>query len=390
MTHDRKEMVRRWLEGSVAAIDPEERVAVAVSPDSPKTVIAIGKAAAAMCRGADRGIGGVVGVCVTNMPGEVPDGIDLLVGDHPVPGAASFEAGRRVIETAMKATEGVTALISGGGSALCEQPLSGIDPSAIQMANSRLLDGGASIEETNLVRRHLSAIKCGGVTRAATGPVDTYIVSDVSASGPEIVASGPTIFVPPDPEKARQVMNRYGIPVDDKTWEIISRPVAEPGNGRSVHILADGRIAAQAVVDAASEDRVDGVVMDGWIGGNVDTALGTFISGAGPSLTVAAGEPNVEVKGRGVGGRNSHAALLAARKLAGSDMVFAAFATDGVDGRSDGAGAVVDGTTIERGGDPSSALAESDSATYLEAVGDLIRTGPTGTNVSDLWLLWQP
>jgi hydroxypyruvate reductase len=107
-------------------------------------------------------------------------------------------------------------------------------------------------------------------------------------------------------------------------------------------------------------------------------------------VIVAAGEPDVKVDSPGVGGRNSHAALLAAIDLAGSDAVFASFATDGIDGRSDGAGAIVDGSTLERGGDPEPALARYDSAAYLDAAGDLVRTGPTGTNVADLWVLWRP
>jgi hydroxypyruvate reductase len=387
---NRGALVRRWLEAAVSAVDPEERTAAAVRPDGPSTIVAIGKAAAAMCRGAERALGKVTGVCVTNAAGEVPEGVELLIGDHPLPGAASFHAGKRVLDTAGAASEGLLALISGGGSALCEQPLPGIDATYIQTVNSRLLDGGASIGDTNLVRRHLSAIKAGGVARAAGGQVDTFIVSDVGGAGPEVVASGPTIYVEPAPEGAKAVIERYAIPFDNDVWAVINEPASRPPTRGAVTILADGRIAARAVVEAAAADGVDGMVMDGWFGGEVEDALDDFLALAGPGLTVGAGEPNVKVTGDGVGGRNSHAALLAASRLEGSDLVFAAFATDGVDGRSDGAGAVVDGTTILRGGDASTALERSDSATYLEASGDLIKTGPTGTNVSDLWLLWRP
>lgn len=390
MSIDRRGRVLRWLETSIRSADPEERTAEAIDPHGSRTVVAVGKAAAAMCRGASRALGEITGVCVTNVPAEVPDGIDLLIGDHPIPGEGSFEAGRRVLETARAAGDGLIALISGGGSALCEHPLPGIDRALIQIANVRLLDGGASIEETNLVRRHLSAIKCGGVARVAAGPVDTYIVSDVGGAGPEVVASGPTIPVPRAPHEARRIMNRYGIPLDENTWAVVKSPDGEPGKKGRITVLSDGRTAAQAVADAASEDGIGGRLMDGWIEGDVEDALESFLGAAGPGVTVGAGEPNVEVTGDGVGGRNSHAALLAALRIAGTESLFTAFATDGVDGRSDGAGAVVDGTTIDRGGDPTQALRRSDSATYLEGAGDLVRIGPTGTNVSDLWLLWRP
>jgi hydroxypyruvate reductase len=387
---ERRDLVLRWIERSIRSADPEERTAEAIDPNSPRTVVAIGKAAAAMCRGASRALGEISGVCVTTAPDDVPDGIDLLIGDHPIPGEGSFEAGRRVLETARASRDGLTALISGGGSALCERPLPGIDRTLIQIANARLLDGGASIEETNLVRRHLSAIKCGGVARVAAGLVDTYIVSDVGGAGPEVVASGPTIPVPRSPDEARRVMNRYGIPLDHDTWAVINAPDGEPAKRGRVTVLSDGRMAAQAIADAARQDGVGGRLIDGWIGGDVEEALESFLGAAGSGITVGAGEPNVRVVGDGVGGRNSHAALLAAVQIAGTESLFAAFATDGVDGRSDGAGAVVDGTTIDRGGDPTLALSQSDSATYLEEAGDLVRIGPTRTNVSDLWLFWRP
>lgn len=389
LTGNRRQTVRRWLETALRSADPELRTAEAVDPAGPTTIVAIGKAAAAMCRGAARTLGQVTGVCITNEIADVPDGIELLIGDHPIPGLASFEAGRRVLEIARGADTGLTALISGGGSALCEQPLPGIDPELIQFANSRLLDGGASIEETNLVRRHLSAIKCGGVTRVAPGRVDTYIVSDVAGAGPEVVASGPTIPVPRDPERVRETMERYGIPLDDEMWAVIMESGPEPSEPGRVTVLSDGRMAARALADAAVEDGVATSLAPGWIRGDVEDALTSFIESAGHGVTVGSGEPNVVVTGEGVGGRNSHAALLAARHVDGTTNLFAAFATDGVDGRSSGAGAIVDGTTIERGGDPSEALRRSDSATYLDRIGDLIKTGPTGTNVSDLWLFWR-
>ena len=356
----------------------------------PATVVAIGKAAAAMCEGAVGALGDVDGVCVTNVERPAPAGIQMLVGDHPVPGPGSFRAGDQVLEVARSATGRLVALISGGGSALCEKSIEGVTTSFIQDTNQKLLDGGASIRETNLVRRHLSAIKGGGLARAASAAIDTYIISDVAGGGPEVVASGPTIPVAPDPDGAFEVMDRYGIPTPNSLRAAVNRALAEPASPGPVSVLADGHTAARAVSTAAADDGVAARVAHDWFLGELDDALDAFCSAADAGVTVGAGEPNVKVGGRGVGGRNSHAALMAAQRIAGTDILFAAFATDGRDGRSDGAGAIVDGTTIERGGDPNQALANSDSATYLDAVGDLLHTGLTGTNVSDLWLLWRP
>ncbi|MCZ6519562.1 MAG: DUF4147 domain-containing protein [Actinobacteria bacterium] len=388
---DRRVALRLWLDMAVAAVDPEALTAAALTDfgGDPTVIIAIGKAAAAMCRGAHRALGPVTGVCVTDTPGTVPDGIELLIGDHPIPGDASFEAGARALEVARSASGRCVALISGGGSALCEQPLPGVDRSYLQQVNTLLLGGGASIEETNLVRRHLSAIKCGGIARAVSGPLETYVLSDVGGAGPGVVASGPTIPTSADPQAAKALMKRFGIPIPDAVWDVMSQRPADTPPSTSVTVLADGRVAAEAVADAAREDGLQSRISKGWIAGPLETALDQFFAGSGSGVTIATGEPTVDVRGAGAGGRNSHAALLAAARLRGQESLFASFATDGIDGRSDSAGAIVDGTTVDRGGDPEDSLRNFDSARYLDDTGDLIRTGPTGTNVADLWVLWR-
>jgi hydroxypyruvate reductase len=153
-----------------------------------------------------------------------------------------------------------------------------------------------------------------------------------------------------------------------------------------VTVLADGLAAARAAAGASSAPaRVWGE----WLRGEAGTCLDRFLRTSGPGVTVAAGEVVLEVRGNGTGGRNTHTALLAASRLAGSDDVFCAFATDGVDGRSDSAGAIVNGSTTSRGGDPAPARDHFDSAAYLARSSDLLRCPPTGTNVSDLWILWR-
>lgn len=382
--------MREFFDTALAAIDPERLTREALEGTAlrdPVTIVAIGKAAPAMARGAAATLGRVNGVCVTNHNAPVPDGIELIVGDHPVPGERSFAAGRRVLELVGAAADGtIVALISGGGSSLCEHPREGVPEAAITDIATRLVDSGAAITDINLVRRHLSAIKGGGLLSAAKRPIETFAISDVLGSDPAVIASGPTIPQDPDPDGALEVMSRLGIEVVASVKSAISRPppTLEAGN---VTLLADGSTAIMAIVEAASQEGIEAELYEHWISGPVEEALDRFMDAA-RVLRVGAGEPEVGVSGDGVGGRNTHAALLAAVRIEGTDALFAALATDGADGNSGSAGAIVDGTTLARGGDPSPNLARSDSARYLESTGDLVVTGPTGTNVADLWLLW--
>ena len=385
---DIRDQVQRWLTAAIEAVDPVELTRRALS-GPPATVVGIGKAAAGMCRGAADALGSISGVCVTDAPDDVPDGVDLLIGDHPIPGLASLEAGERVLDTMRSASGRVVVLISGGGSALCEVPRSGIDFSFIQHANRLLLGAGASIDDANLVRGHLSSIKCGGLARASARPMETLIISDVAGSGPEVVASGPTLPMAFDPGRARATMEHFGIEVPKQTWRAMSEPPDPPGE-TTVQVLADGMVAADAAVHAAGSDGFAALTSDDWTSGPLARTLEQFLSRSRQGVVVAAGEVTLEVTGEGSGGRNSHAALLAAVQIADTGTVFAAFATDGVDGISNSAGAIVDGSTISRGGDPTQALVDFDSATYLDSTGDLLRTGPTGTNVADLWIVCDP
>lgn len=377
--------VKGWLQAAIKAVDPHDLTRSALT-GPPATLIAIGKASAGMCRGAAEALGPVTGVCVTDHIDDIPPGIELLIGDHPIPGPNSLQAGERALEVARFAPGRVIVLISGGGSALCEMPRPGIDLSFIRHANEVLLRSGASIEETNLIRGHLSAIKCGGLARAAGRHIETLIISDVAGAGPEVVASGPTISVAFDPARARHTMYQHNIDVPKRIYEVMSRPPGAPGE-TTVKVLADGRDAARAAAAAARSEGFDARISNEWISGELTAFLDRFLADSGPGVTVASGEATVEVTGSGSGGRNSHAALLAATRIANSASVFAAFATDGVDGVSEGSGAIVDGLTLARGGDSTQWLADFKSADYLASTNDLIPAKPTGTNVADLWII---
>lgn len=379
----------RLIEEGLRAVEPERLTREALSAtEGPASVVAIGKAAAGMCRGAADIVANLGGICVTNNTLEsVPAGIQMVIGDHPIPGDSSFAAGQRALEVAAAARHRLIALISGGGSALCEHPLKGIPAQFIREINTRLFESGASIQEINLVRRHLSALKNGGLARSAPTPVDTYVISDVCGADLSVVASGPTVARPRDPDAAIAVMTGYGIEVPEAISEAIRSTPDYPGTKGRVVSIADGHTARDAVVEAATRNGLQAKELPGWLEGRIEDALDWFFEHAGPGITVAAGEPEVTVTGGGSGGRNTHAGLMAAARISGTDAVFSAFATDGIDGNTQSAGAIVDGYTLERGGSPGPALEHCDSATYLERSGDLVITGPTGTNVSDLWIL---
>lgn len=377
-----RQIIEDWLRAGLTAVDPQWLIQGALADRTgPLTVLAIGKAAAAMCRGAAGAVGEIEGLCITSHHETVPDGVELMIGDHPYPSHASVAAGRRALEVAPTTD---LALISGGGSSLCEIPADGLTIEFVAEVNRALLESGTDIADINIVRSHLSKIKGGGL-----GPIPTFLISDVAGSGPEYVSSGPTIARPPAPDRAISIMRRAGVSIDSELEKIVRGHRARSDEPTHVEVVGDGHTAARAVV-AAVGAHLPANIRTGWLEGNYRENLDDFIRSSGPGVTVAAGEPSVPAEDGGRGGRNTHSALSAAEMIAGTDVWFAALATDGVDGSSQSAGAIVNGTTIDRGGDPFRSLSAYDSATYLERTGDLIETGPTGTNVADLWLIFKP
>ncbi|MCI0424911.1 MAG: DUF4147 domain-containing protein [Actinobacteria bacterium] len=383
-----RERVLRWYYAALASVDPERLVYDALPDGGTATVLAIGKAAPAMCRGAARALDAVSGICVTHREAPVPDGFELIIGDHPSMGRRSLEAGHRVFEEASRTKGRCLVLVSGGGSALCEQPLPGIDPDYVSAVNEELVRSGTPIDETNLIRGHLSTLKGGGLGAVLGSDVETLVLADVPGGEPGLVASGPTIPMSHEPDRVIELLTAHGHPVPREVAAALQRRRPDAPT-TPVVVVADGMTAAQAMRLAADDDGVDCRVREEWLKGPIAGCLETILSDSS-DVVVGAGEPTVAVGGDGRGGRCTHASILAATMLAGTDSVFAALATDGCDGVSGGAGAVVDGSTLTRGGDPASALARFDSATYLEGSGDLVVTGDTGTNVGDLWLVWRP
>ena len=359
-------------------------------------VLAFGKAALGMIRGADQALGSLIsrGLVVTDQAGEVPEWADLIVAGHPIPDRQSVRGAHAAIALAeaVEPDELLVALVSGGGSALLEAPVEGLSLDDTRYLNDRLIRSGARIEIINGVRQAVSMVKAGRLAGRCRGGVATLVVSDVG-SDPAVVASGPTVAAPLNALDISEVFDRFSIggPAAERARRSARSPVRTEPDRRLAGpalILADGFAAGQAAArylsDAGLNAELDSDPLVGPALEAVRHALATTPEG---TARVLVGETTVEVTGTGHGGRNQHAAVAAGIEIAGTPHRFLAIGTDGVDGPTDAAGGCVDGSTVT---DPDAAcryLDACDSYPYLESVGALLRTGKTGTNVADLWIV---
>jgi hydroxypyruvate reductase len=390
---------------AVAAVDPSVLVEralldLALDPgDRPVTVLALGKAAGGMVWGAHRVFGdSVTGVAALHSPGRLPAGIVGVVGGHPVPDRRSVEAGERLLATAAAVQPGslVLCLVSGGGSALAEVPAPGLDIADLAVVNRLLLDSGVAIGEMNVVRRAMSQIKGGHLAaRVVKARLVTLAVSDVGSANPATIASGPTLAPPPPGPTAREILLEHAL-LDRVPPGLTLAGTAVAPERSSDHIfkvIADGSTAARAASARAASLGMSSTIVERELYGEArDEARRVLADTRGREVDVAIhiGETTVTVRGAGRGGRNHEAALRAAVALDGRDGAFLAGGTDGVDGSARGAGAIVDGltATIGRrlGRDAGAYLAANDSGGFFDVVPGRIVTGPTGTNVADIWL----
>jgi hydroxypyruvate reductase len=309
---------------------------------------------------------------------------------------------RAVSELAQQATEHdlVICLISGGGSALLTRPAEGLTLDDFQYLTDALLRSGATINEMNTVRKHCSDIKGGNLARlAAPAQLATLILSDVIGDPLDVIASGPTVPDSTTVAEAREILGRY------RLGEAASlRETPKPGDPIFERVqnvvVGSNRLAALAAVEEARRLGYQALLLGTYVEGEarevaqVAAALAKGMRADGdplspPACLVWGGETTVTVRGDGKGGRNQELALAAALALDGwPGVLVMALATDGTDGPTDAAGAVVTGDTMARargiGLDARAALDANDSYRFFDALGNLIRTGPTGTNVNDL------
>ena len=422
---------------AIAAVDPatavHETVALTdsgiqvgrlhVPDDDVRRVIVLGAGKASPRMAAalvdilgDRVQGGLV---VTKDGYASPAGqVEIVEAGHPVPDARGQAATRRLLDTACAASAGdlVLCVISGGGSALTPCPPEGITLSELQDVTDQLLRSGATINQMNAIRKHLSEYH-GGLLAAAAAParVVGLLVSDVVGNPIDVIASGPTA---PDPatyadalaaldafdlraaapasiRERLELGARGGLPEtpkpDDPLFERVTNLV-----------IADNARAGLAAAAAAAAAGLHAQFLTSRVQGEA-REIAKLIAGAAidiarsgrpvrrPGCAIFGGETTVTVRGDGRGGRSQELAVAAAQALSGepNTAVFA-LATDGTDGPTDACGGLIDWTTLDRaraaGGNCASALAANDSYNFLKCCGDLVQMGPTGTNVNDLYM----
>jgi hydroxypyruvate reductase len=312
----------------------------------------------------------------------------------------------------------VLAVISGGGSALLTLPAAGLTLADLQATTDLLLRCGARISELNAVRKHLSQIKGGGLARlAGQASIVSLILSDVVGDLLDVIASGPTAPDPTTFADAWAVLERYGLgeQVPEAVRERLlagcdgnlpDTPKPEDRLFERVHnvIVGSNRLAAEGAVGAAGAGGMNALLLSTFVEGEarevaqVAAALAKELVSHDrpvprPACLVWGGETTVKVRGNGLGGRNQELALAAAMAMEGlSNVVLVALGTDGTDGPTDAAGAVATGETVARGRalglEPAAYLANNDSYHFFDGLCDLIRTGPTGTNVNDLLFIF--
>ena len=382
--------------------------------------VAAGKAAGAMMRTAlDAGVMVERGLVVsTHWAGEWPASITTVRAGHPIPTEASETAGRAALDLASQAApdESLLVLLSGGASALLAAP-AGVTLADKQAATKLLLEAGASIDELNAVRKHLSAVKGGGLAAAARCEVVTFALSDVVGpvrDDPGVIGSGPTAPDASTWEDALAVVTRRGVlarlpqAVRQRLEAGARGDVPEtpkPGDPRLAraawHLIGSRADAMDAARNAAIDRGFSTITIEAAIVGEARDAGPAFVARAldvsrrlpRPVCVIGAGETTVRVVGRGKGGRNQELALAVAAALDGlrEPAAFLSVGTDGIDGPTDAAGGLVDGTTLARardlGLDLEASLADNDAYHALDRLGDLVRTGPTDTNVGDLQVL---
>lgn len=410
------------LRAGLAAVDPVRLMTAAWREGRldallarPFTLVAAGKAARPMaqalagpCRGRIRRAV-VAGPAVAGSG--LPGGWDVLDAAHPFPDAESVRAG----EAALDAVRGerLVLLLSGGASSMLCAPAEGVSVEDKRAASRALMRAGVDIDGLNCVRKHLSRLKGGQLGARAEGAM-TLAISDVHHPAPDepsVIGSGPAVADPSTFARALAVAAE----VPDVPAAVLRRldrgaagEVAEtvkPGDARlrdAEFVLIGNRATAlDGASRAAAAKGYQVAIIEEPVHGEARDAARGFIARAealvrrsrGPLCVLAGGETTVRVSGRGTGGRNQEFALAAAPLVAalGAAAVLASAGTDGVDGPTDAAGAVVDSTTLARardaGRDPAEALAANDAYPFFAALGDLIISGPTGTNVGDVQVL---
>lgn len=423
---EERETIASLFAAALRAVDPERAVRDALSwrdgvmsirereipAPAGVHVVAVGKAAVAMTRGAIMAMGEAIGsgdvlTKEGHVDGSLPPRFRVFEAGHPIPDERGVAATNAILAgLASLAPEAVVlALISGGGSALLEAPKEPVTLRDLAATTRLLLQAGAPIDALNAVRAPLSQVKSGGLRRAAPkARWVTLILSDVLSNDPRVIASGPTVPAAPDPAVSLALLDLYSVGdrVPPAVLDVLAKSHAPPelsAVGEDILEFVGDNGAAVAAAARQAEllglnsetvwSKQEGEAADlgaAWVDAcaNAESEVDLLLGG---------GEATVTVHGDGSGGRNTEFALAAALAMEArgmADWVVASLATDGQDALTGMAGAITDPRTVRRareaGIDPRDALARNDSLAVFEAAGGAVETGPTGTNVNDLYI----
>jgi len=396
----------RWHDDSLLVADETMRAPLGVH------VVAVGKAAVAMTQGALQALGDVIvsGDVITkdgHAAAPLPPRLRVHEAGHPIPDERGTTATNLAIRALNLLDDGIAvlALISGGGSALLEAPRPGVSLADLAQTTDVLLRAGAPIDALNAVRSPLSQVKAGGLRAAApTNSWATLILSDVLGNDPRIIASGPTVLGGSDPRRALEVIEQFGV-LRQVSLSVRAALDADPDELAPIAtqddillVIADNGAAVGAAADKASALGLESkIVWDAAQGEAADLGreFTSVVADVQESIDVVlgGGEATVTVRGEGRGGRNTEFSLAAALELERrgvQEWVITSLGTDGQDAMTGLAGAMADGGTAERardaGLDPVQALARNDSLSVFDVSGGKVETGPTGTNVNDVYI----
>ena len=404
-----REHILSWYRAGLKAVEPEPVTRSALNDleigDGKLVMLSIGKAAVAMAKAANDVLGTRVtsGLIVTKS-GQYTEEVDGFIGieaAHPIPNEASLSAAERALDAVSNLgdSDTVIALISGGGSSLLECPVDGVSLMDLQITTELLMYAGAGIYDLNTVRKSLSAIKGGGLRRAiGEARCITLMLSDVLGNDFGVIASGPTIVEPIDRLRAWQVLGEFRLHErvpETVRLHLTSDAPSENGIDTSrdiTRVVADNNIFVDAIEAAAQADGL--TTARHWHHWSDDAqelahqiVADCRVAEPGVNVLIGGGEATSIVHGSGKGGRNTETALATAMLMKPEDdWLIASLSSDGDDGNSGAAGAIVDAATVDNPETAKEALAESDSAGYLSSRNALVTPGPTGTNVNDVYI----
>jgi len=376
-------------------------------------LVGFGKASVGMARAVCDCTSIYSGAIVTNDSSDKleKDGIDVFVGGHPLPNIDCIKGTEKILDVAGLCGENdlLIVLISGGGSALLCKPRICLED--LQKTTDLLLGSGADINEINTIRKHLSYVKGGQLAGYTKGVVISLVISDIVGDPLEFIASGPTFADSTTYSDAKAVFEKYdlwkNIPIkvrkvieDGVSGNIDETPKCDSPIFKDVfnYIVANNKIACQAAIDKANKIGYNSMIVTASLTGEAkdigrylaDKVI-NYVNSDDTFAFISGGETTVTIRGNGRGGRNQELVLGAVENISDKEIVFSSFATDGIDGKSDAAGAIADGYTKSRGKkidlNPTDFLDDNNSYEYFKKLGDLFFTGPSGTNVMDIQVI---